>query len=86
MPVDLFAALSAMIRAEAARADESASRLRAVGSGGSGGPRGRGAEAGPVAEPVAATAAATSSVVTSAAASGTAEPERAERPGREDLR
>ncbi|MEV7425354.1 MULTISPECIES: hypothetical protein [unclassified Streptomyces] len=68
MPVDLFAALSAMIRAEAARADESASRLRAVGPGGSG----------PDGKPVAAAA--------STASSGSAEPERAERPGREDRR
>ncbi|MFF5563717.1 hypothetical protein ACFY7Z_16695 [Streptomyces sp. NPDC012623] len=70
MPVDLFAALSAMIRAEAARADESAPRPRAAVAGG----------AGRDAEPVAASAAAP------AAPSGTAEPERRERPGREDRR
>jgi hypothetical protein len=53
MPLDSFAALSAMIRAEAARADEPKSRRRTPGPGSPDGP-GPDLGPGPDPEPVAA--------------------------------
>ncbi|MDX3854269.1 hypothetical protein [Streptomyces sp. AK02-01A] len=47
MPIDPYAALNAILRAEAARAEQSESRRRAAGAGGSGSSGGSGGSGGP---------------------------------------